>query len=89
MNIVIVGGGIAGLSLALGLKKRGDTLFVEPGAPTSWPEYSIEYRHGKSLYAIVVRQDGSPGVTVDGKVSPDGGIKLLDDGKRHEVEVRR
>jgi hypothetical protein len=28
-------------------------------------------------------------VTIDGNVSPDGGIKLVDDGGRHEVSVHR
>ena len=83
-----------GLEGILGLKKRGDTLFIEPRAPASWEEYSIEYRHGGSVYAIVVRNDdaaaGMAGeVKVDGQVSPDGSIRLVDDGKRHEVAVRR
>jgi cyclic beta-1,2-glucan synthetase len=78
-----------GLEAILGLKKRGDTLFVEPGVPSPWREYSIEYRHGKSVYAIVVRNDGAPGVTIDGTRSPDGSIKLIDDGKRHEVVMSR
>ena len=33
MNIVIVGGGIAGLALALGLKQRGITARVYESAP--------------------------------------------------------
>jgi cellobiose phosphorylase len=78
-----------GLEGILGLKKRGDTLYIESRAPTSWPEYRIEYRHGKSVYSIVVRKDSDGGVTVDGKLSPDGAIELVDDGKRHEVVVRR
>ncbi len=81
-----------GLEGILGLKKRGNTLFMESRAPASWPEYSIEYRHGSSVYAIVVRTEGgngTPEVKVDGQVSPDGGIRLVDDGKRHEVAVRR
>jgi cyclic beta-1,2-glucan synthetase len=78
-----------GLEGILGLKKRGDTLFIEPRAPASWAEYIIEYRHGKSVYAIAVRRSGTPGVTVDGKLSPDGAIKLVDDSARHDVEVRR
>jgi cyclic beta-1,2-glucan synthetase len=83
-----------GLEAILGLKKRGETLFVEPGAPTSWREYSIEYRHGGSVYAIVVRNesgvDGSTvEVKVDGTSSPGGAIQLVDDGKRHEVVVQR
>ncbi len=81
-----------GLEGILGLKKRGDTLFIEPRAPTSWRGYSIEYRHGGSVYAIEVRnEDGVVGtaveVTVDGQPSPDGGIQLVDDGARHEVSV--
>jgi cyclic beta-1,2-glucan synthetase len=82
-----------GLEGILGLKKRGDTLYIESRAPTSWPEYSIEYRHGKSVYAIVVRnQSGvertAVEVKVDGRVSSDGSIQLVDDGKRHEVLIQ-
>jgi cyclic beta-1,2-glucan synthetase len=83
-----------GLEGILGLEKRGDTLFIRPRAPASWPGYSIDYRHGSTLYAIAVHnEDGAMGeavqVTVDGQISPDGGIHLVDDGTRHEVTVRR
>jgi cyclic beta-1,2-glucan synthetase len=83
-----------GLEGILGLKKRGNTLFIEPRAPASWPEYSIEYRYGGSVYAIVVQNgngasSGAVEVSVDGQASPDGGIQLADDGKRHEVTVHR
>jgi cellobiose phosphorylase len=67
-------------------------LFIEPRAPRSWPAYTIEYRFGKSLYVIVVRNEdgaarGAVEVTVDGELAPDGGIALVDDGERHEVVV--
>jgi cyclic beta-1,2-glucan synthetase len=83
-----------GLEGILGLKKRGDTLYIEPRAPSAWKEYSIEYRHGSSVYVIVVRnEDGATSeaveVKVDGNVSPGGGIKLVDDGARHEVTAVR
>jgi cyclic beta-1,2-glucan synthetase len=83
-----------GLEGILGFTKRGDTLFIEPRAPTSWSGYSIEYRYGGSLYVISVKnEDGVTGeaveVTIDGMVSADGGIKLVDDGERHEVSVQR
>jgi cyclic beta-1,2-glucan synthetase len=83
-----------GLEGILGLKKRGDTLFVEPRAPASWEGYSIEYRHGKSVYAIVVlNKNGVEGtaveVKVDGQVAADGSIQLVDDGNRHDVVVQR
>ncbi len=81
-----------GLEGILGLRKRGDTLFIEPRAPAAWREYTIEYRHGGSLYVIVVRnEEGAPRgpveTTVDGHLSPDGGVPLVDDGKRHEIAV--
>jgi cellobiose phosphorylase len=83
-----------GLEAILGLKKRGDTLFVEPRAPRAWPEYSIDYRHGKSVYSIVVRttsdaEESAVEVKIDGRLSSDGSIRLVDDGSRHEVAVRR
>jgi cellobiose phosphorylase len=82
-----------GLEGILGFQKRGDTLFMEPRAPASWPGYTIEYRHGKSRYTIVVSNEAEAGrgpfeVTVDGQISPGGGIPLVDDGERHTVLVR-
>jgi cyclic beta-1,2-glucan synthetase len=83
-----------GLEGILGLRKRGDRLFIEPRAPAAWKEYTIEYRYGKSVYAIVVRNEGEAAggaveMTIDGRSSPDGGIQLVDDGARHEVAVHR
>ncbi|MEA2722909.1 MAG: cyclic beta,2-glucan synthetase, partial [Gemmatimonadales bacterium] len=83
-----------GLEGILGLKKRGDTLYLEPRAPSAWKEYSIEYRHGGSRYVIVVQNEdgatnGAVEVTIDGRASADGGIQLVDDGKRHDVSVQR
>jgi cyclic beta-1,2-glucan synthetase len=82
-----------GLEGILGFKKRGDTLFIEPRAPTSWSGYTIEYRYGKSLYVIVVSTEGGGGqgpveVTIDGRVVEGSGIPLTDDGERHSVTVR-
>jgi cellobiose phosphorylase len=81
-----------GLEGILGFTKRGDTLLVEPRVPVSWPEYTIEYRHGTSVYEIVVRTAGegqSPGVSVDGRSVDGGVIGLVDDGARHVVTVLR
>ncbi|MEP7176768.1 MAG: glucoamylase family protein, partial [Gemmatimonadales bacterium] len=82
-----------GLEGILGLEKRGDTLYVHPRAPAGWREYGIEYRHGRTVYAISVRNeagdtrtDGT--VTIDGRPAADTGIPLVDDGGRHEVVVR-
>ena len=82
-----------GLEGILGFSKRGDRLFIEPRAPTSWPGYTIEYRYGKSVYEIMVKnENGSPWaaveVSVDGKSTNGAGIPLVDDGERHQVLVQ-
>jgi cyclic beta-1,2-glucan synthetase len=82
-----------GLEGILGFTKRGDSLFVTPRAPTSWPGYTIEYRHGRSVYEIEVRNENSAGwgtteVTVDGRSTNGNGIPLVDDGERHQVVVQ-
>ena len=83
-----------GLEGILGFQKRGDTLFLESRAPVRWPEYTIEYRYGQSLYVISVSPVGegpqeSPGVVLDGQPLTGPGIPLVDDGARHAVSVRR
>ncbi len=76
----------------LGLKRRGDAIFVEPCIPSSWPGYSMIYRFGKSSYHISVENShglcsGISNVEVDGVPQPDGRIKLADDGREHNVRV--
>ena len=76
----------------LGFTKRGDSLSIEPCVPAAWRDFSMEYRHGRSTYAIAVRNpDGvSRGVVrveADGKEVADRVVKLTDDGARHEVVV--
>ncbi|MGH9887702.1 MAG: GH36-type glycosyl hydrolase domain-containing protein, partial [bacterium] len=81
-----------GLESILGFTKHGDRLCVSPRVPRAWGEYTIEYRFGTSVYAILVRRgDGAtasrPRVTVDGREAPNGEIALVNDGRRHEVIV--
>jgi cyclic beta-1,2-glucan synthetase len=64
---------------------------MNPCIPIDWKGFSIEYRHGDSLYAIEVRNPrsvhtGIESVTVDGQLT-DGNIPLVSDGQRHEVIV--
>ena len=75
-----------GLEGILGLRKRGNTLFIESRAPASWPEYTIEYRHGRSYYVIVVTNDTEAGGAVELRSTGnlrEGGIPLVDDGESH------
>ncbi|MBA3318489.1 MAG: cyclic beta 1-2 glucan synthetase [Gemmatimonadales bacterium] len=77
-----------GLEAILGFVKRGDTLFIRPCVPAAWPEFTIQYRYGASLYTIVARRGGAgvaAGVTLDGRALEGPGIPLVDDGATHEV----
>ena len=78
-----------GLEAILGFTKIGGTLVVDPCIPSSWPEFSIEYRHGSTVYSIKVKnpahvQRGVVSTTVDGVEGP---IHLVDDGRRRVVVV--
>ncbi|HMG96971.1 MAG TPA: protein ndvB, partial [Gemmatimonadaceae bacterium] len=77
------------LESILGFQQRGEMLFIEPCIPTSWKEFTIEYRFGTSTYEITVEnpdglQNGAVELSVDGN-GTEKGIHLRDDGKRHRV----
>ena len=79
-----------GLESILGLTKRGDLLWFEPAVPAAWPEFSVVYQHGRSSYSIVVRnpsrvRPGTTDVVLDGNPLEGFSIRLVDDGRRHEV----
>jgi cyclic beta-1,2-glucan synthetase len=76
-----------GIESILGFVKRGDTLRIDPRVPANWAEYGIEYRHGTSMYSIVVRRGSIAGVTVDGEALAGLDIALVDDGRAHGVVV--
>ncbi|MHB1224195.1 MAG: GH36-type glycosyl hydrolase domain-containing protein [Gemmatimonadaceae bacterium] len=82
-----------GLEALLGFTRRGDSLTIAPRVPASWPRFEIDYRHGRSIYAIVVHEPGGVTpedamVTVDGRAIDGAAITLVDDGERHEVVIR-
>jgi cellobiose phosphorylase len=81
-----------GLEGILGLERRGDTLFIAPRAPASWPEYRIEYRFGNSHYDITVHNAGgatrgAAHITLDAEPLPGEAIPMIDDGRRHAVHI--
>jgi len=82
-----------GLEAILGFTLRGDRLELHPCVPAAWPEFSIEYRYGQSVYAIVVLSPGAIGeagldIVLDGRRLDDRAIPLVDDGQRHDVIMR-
>lgn len=90
----------AGIEWILGLRKRGDRLFIDPCIPCEWPEFSVQYRYGETFYRIKVnnplgkstgvtamQMDGQH-VTLNENSEKDGWyIELCDDKSVHHIEV--
>jgi cyclic beta-1,2-glucan synthetase len=77
------------LEAILGFQQRGEQLFIEPCIPSSWKEFSVEYRYRSSTYVITVQnpdgvQRGRAELVVDGK-STEQAVSLVDDGRTHAV----
>jgi cyclic beta-1,2-glucan synthetase len=82
-----------GLEAILGVTKRGDKLTFAPRVPHDWPEFTVEYRCGRTVYVIVVHDPGAMNgggveVSVDGRVISDSSVTLIDDGVRHDIVIR-
>jgi cyclic beta-1,2-glucan synthetase len=82
-----------GLERLLGVQRRGDVLRMVPCIPAEWEGYRVIYRYGESEYHITVRNPdgvstGTTSVSVDDQEIDDDGIRLVDDGQTHNVEVR-
>ena len=63
----------AGIEWLLGLRKRGDTLTIDPSLPAHWPGATIEYRHGDTRYVIEIENPdavahGVKRIEVDGEL---------------------
>ena len=83
----------AGIEYILGLKINNNILSINPCIPKDWKEYSIKYRFGRTIYNIKVKNPNgkNSGVTefkVNGEILEEKSIKLLDDGKIFEIEVK-
>jgi len=81
-----------GLEAILGLRRRGNSLQINPCIPRGWPGYELTYRHEGTVYHIRVENPGgvNRGVkqaTMDGDSLPNEEIPLLGDGQRHEVRI--
>jgi len=77
------------LEAILGFHQRGEKLYIDPCIPTSWGQFTIDYRFRSANYKILIEnpdklQRGAVELTVDGR-SADGAIDLVDDGKEHVV----
>jgi len=82
----------AGLESILGLRRRGSIFELDPCIPSSWPEYEIVWRFGRSRYEIAVanperRCRGIAAAELDDKPVDPRAIPLVDDGGTHRLRV--
>jgi cellobiose phosphorylase len=75
----------------LGLRLEVDKLRFAPCLPADWKAFKVYYRYRETVYEIDVLQrfagKGETSVTVDGVPQPDRAILLVDDRRKHSVEV--
>ncbi|HEX6198957.1 MAG TPA: hypothetical protein VF150_01750, partial [Thermoanaerobaculia bacterium] len=81
-----------GIERVLGLRRRGDTLEIDPCIARGWPGFRAEVRAGEAVYEIEVENPdavcrGVRSVTLDGLPLDAPRIPLEDDGRRHRVVV--
>ncbi|MFC4769557.1 GH36-type glycosyl hydrolase domain-containing protein [Effusibacillus consociatus] len=88
----------AGIEWILGLRRRGERLYIRPCIPCEWPEFSVSYRYGSSRYLITVKNpsgksSGGTTLMIDGQevdlLEPTAErgpyVELCDDGQVHHV----
>jgi cyclic beta-1,2-glucan synthetase len=83
----------AAVQALLGLRRRGSDISINPCIPAGWPEYSLEWKVGRSRYRFTVtnpdrRTQGVALARLDGADVDPGAIPLVDDGADHEVSVQ-
>jgi cyclic beta-1,2-glucan synthetase len=77
----------------LGLRRRGDYLYIEPSIPKHWAHYQLTYRFGEAVYHIRVENphgvmQGVSSVSIDGANQPNVRIPLSAESKHYEVVVQ-
>ena len=82
----------AGLESILGLRRQASTFEMDPCIPSSWSEYAISWRFGRTRYEIVVtnpvhRCRGIVEARLDGALVDTRAIPLVDDGATHRVQL--
>jgi cellobiose phosphorylase len=82
----------AGIEWILGLRRKGERLYIRPCIPKEWPGFTVRYRFGNTCFAITVRNGelsgGRAHASDSVKMDEEGGayIDLFDDGEHHEIE---
>jgi cyclic beta-1,2-glucan synthetase len=81
-----------GLESILGIVRHGDHLTIAPRIPGSWSGFSVQWRHGRSVYDIRVDNPehatgGRLEARLDGERVDPAAIPLVDDGRSRRIEI--
>jgi cyclic beta-1,2-glucan synthetase len=82
----------AGLEHILGLRGHGDHFIVEPCVPSSWVQFTIDWKRGDTSYHIeVLNPDrvwtGVQKAELDGAAVDHRSIPLVNDARAHSVRI--
>ncbi len=80
------------LESLLGITIQDGRMSFKPCMKPGWQRFELSYQHGATTYDIAVHlqsdSEESAALLCDGKSLQTDYLELLDDGKRHTVEVR-
>jgi cyclic beta-1,2-glucan synthetase len=81
------------LEAVFGLKRRGDSLQIDPCIPAEWREFHLDYKlDGASYHFHVLNpegvQKGVSEITLDGQLLKANTLPLARDGQTHTVLIR-
>jgi cyclic beta-1,2-glucan synthetase len=82
----------AAVQSLLGVRRNGTTISVDPCIPMFWPQFSLEWRSGRTCYRVTVanperRSQGVKSAALDGVPVNARAIPWTDDGGDHEVAI--
>lgn len=76
-----------GVSEIIGLKKHGNMLRIVPSMPVAWDCFEAFYHYKDTIYNIKVIKTDNVEVILDGRPIKGNSIKLINDGKEHNIIV--
>jgi cyclic beta-1,2-glucan synthetase len=82
----------AGLETMLGIKRRGDSLTLDPCIPATWPSFSVAIMRGAARYEIAIENPsrlcrGIAQLQFDGRPIAGASIPFTDDAKVHVIRA--
>ena len=82
---------IAGIENILGLKIENQILTLNPCVSKEWEEYFIQYKFGKSIYNIKVKNNNKTNkiqrMILNNRAIEEKEIKLIDNEKINDIEI--